>query len=468
MSSSLSIFTLKGACEAMGGFFIGSPDIVLGDRILDSRKCKAGDLFIAMKGENTDGHLFIEKALDSGATAVLLESDFWADQGDVITKNYPDRGFLVVPSTLKGLQDWASSYRRRYLEDTIRIGVTGSSGKTTMKEMLGAILKSHGKAVMNPGNLNSDIGLPLTVLTIPVDAEYAVLEMGINRIGEMDELVEVFKPQMALVTHIGTAHVGLLGSRKGIALEKRKIFRYLTQAGGAIVWGGDEFTPVLTEGLKTEGLPVPVLTYGEDQDDFSGAKDLGFKGWLMHLGGTEVTLPLMGRHNLVNALGAVRAARLLGVSWEAVKAGLEEQKPLFGRGELVEGPVTMVVDCYNANPESFGRGIETLRSFNWSGRKILVAGAMGELGSETEAAHRQLGTLIAEESLDGAFFFGKDARLAKQEAVNADFPVFWTDKIEMLKKQVVDFARQGDLFYLKGSRSMELERLIEPLRSMHV
>jgi len=461
--SSLSIFTLQGASEAMGGRYVGSPELPLGDRVLDSRECKPGDLFIAMKGENTDGHRFIEGAFDFGAAAAMVESDYWEKQGDVITEKYPEKGFLVVTSTLKGLQDWAASYRETYLGDTMRIGITGSSGKTTMKEMLGAILKSHGKAVMNPGNLNSDIGLPLTVLTIPSDAEYAVLEMGINRIGEMDELVEVFRPQMALVTHIGTAHIGLLGSRRGIAQEKRKVFRYLSELGGAVVWSDDEFAPFLTEEVS-----VPVITYGENQNNLGEVEDLGLQGWKINLDGMIMTLPMMGRHNLVNALGAASAALHLGATLDDVRIGLAQQKPLFGRGELIEGRVTMIADCYNANPESFGRGIETLRSFNWQGRKVLVAGAMGELGAEAQVSHKNLGALIANEALDGAFFFGKEARLAHREALKAGFPVFWTDDIEVLKKQVVDFARKGDLFYLKGSRAMELERLIEPLRRMHV
>lgn len=461
--SPLDLFTLRGAAEVMQGLPVGSPQLVLGERILDSRQCREGSLFIALAGENTDGHRFVEKALENGAAAALVNRDFWSEQGDDLRRQFPDGGFLVVDDTLGALQAWATEYRRLFLSDTMRIGVTGSSGKTTVKEMLGAILRHHRPTAMNPGNLNSDIGLPLTVLNIPPGIDFAVLEMGINRIGEMDELVEIFQPQMGVVTHIGTAHIGLLGSREGIAREKRKMFRYLTPRGGAVIWEEDSYRNLLTADLS-----VPILPYGEGSSFFEGAREEGFKGWTMTLEGRPMVLPLMGRHNLINALGAVTAARRLGASWEAVEAGLAEQRPLFGRGEVIEGDITLVVDCYNANPESFRKGIETLRNLPWPGRRILIAGAMGELGEGSEEAHKRLGVEIAAESLDAVFYFGTASRAAYESSGQEGRPVFWTDDYEELEKMVTDFARKGDLFYLKGSRLMELERLVEPLRSLHV
>ena len=456
-------FTLARSAQAVDGRFFGEGMLRLGPRIIDSRRCGEGDFFIALSGENSDGHEYLEDALRKGASAALVNEEFWEARGESLRASFPAKGFIVVPDTLKGLQKWAASYREEFLSDALRIGITGSSGKTTVKEILGSILTHHGSTGMNPGNLNSDIGLPLTLLDLPPHLEYAVLEMGVNRRGEMDELVEVFRPQMALITHIGTAHIGPLGSRQGIAEEKKKIFRHLTTRGGAVIWDGDGFKDFLLEDVS-----APVLIFGEDQEGFEGATDLGFEGWILHMEGRSFPFPLMGRHNLLNALAAVTASRHAGASWEAVAAGLAEQKPLFGRGEVFSGAVTVVVDCYNANPESFLRGLETLNKLPWKGRKILVAGAMGELGGSSEEAHRLLGCQIAGEDLDAVFFFGSSSQPAWEAASRGDFDLFFTDDYPNLEKEVLKYVREGDLVYLKGSRVTALERLIEPLRSFHV
>jgi len=464
MSSPRDVFfTLARSAQAVDGRFFGEGTLRLGPRIIDSRRCGEGDFFIALAGEKSDGHDYVEEAFKKGASAVLVSEDFWSTRGERLLSSYPHNGFIVVPETLKALQKWAASYREAFLSETLRIGITGSSGKTTVKEILGSILTHQGPTGMNPGNLNSDIGLPLILLDLPPHLEYAVLEMGVNRPGEMDELVEVFQPQMALVTHIGTAHIGPLGSRQGIADEKRKIFRHLTPRGGAVVWAGDGHKDYLLEGIS-----APVLLFGEDQKGFKGATDLGFEGWVLHFEGGDFPFPLMGRHNMHNALAAVTAARHAGASWAAVAAGLAEQKPLFGRGEVFPGPVTVVADCYNANPESFLRGLETLNKLPWKGRKLLVAGAMGELGGSSEEAHRSLGSQIAGEALDGVFFFGVSSRPAWEAASSGRFHLFFTEDYRSLEAEVLKYVRPGDLIYLKGSRVTALERLIEPLRSFHV
>ena len=453
---------LRGAAEAMAGLPLGNPNMALGKRQIDSRECRKGDIFIALAGENADGHSFVENALENGAFAALVGRRFWKARGEELGQRFPERGFIVVEDPLKALQLWAKKYVERELSGVLRIGITGSSGKTTTKELLGAILANYRPTAINPGNLNSDIGLPLAALDIPRKSHFAVLEMGINRFGEMDELVEIFRPQVGLVTYIGTAHLGAFGSQEAIAREKRKIFRYLTPPGGAFIWEGETFRELLTEGLS-----APVFSYGEGMAYFGGAQNEGFNGWTLTLGGWKMKLPLMGRHNLANALGAAAAARWLGAPWEAVEAGFARQRPLFARGEVFQGGVSLIVDCYNANPESFRRGIETFVSLPWQGRRILVAGAMAELGDKSEEAHRALGTYITAQPLDGVFYLGADGRRAFESTRPEGRPIFWTEDYEELEEMVMNFVRPGDLFYLKGSRLMGLERLVKPLRSLY-
>ena len=461
-----AFLTFGNVAQCSGGrVAAGEPGGQFHDISVDSRKCTGSSLYIPIYGERVDGHLYIESALRSGAVGALMSRKYWTENGARLAGEFPGRALVVVDDPLKALQETAGLFRERHLSDVVRVGVTGSSGKTTMKELLGGILKRYRPTSMNPGNLNSDIGLPMAVLSLNPSDAFSVLEMGMNREGEMDILADIYRPEVAVVTNIGRAHIGLLGSVENIAREKRKIFRYLGSSGAAFIWEGEKMLPFLTEGLT-----APVYRYGEDSTpDFQEAQDQGLRGWLLNIGGRICRMPLMGRHNLRNALGAVSAARYLGASLENVCEGLEAAAPLFGRGQIQEGAVTLLLDCYNANPDSYRTGLSLLAGLEWPGRKILVAGDMGELGEEGPEAHREVGRQAAGMSLEGRFFFGQGMKAARDEAAAAGAePVFWHDDFDALLGAISGFARRGDLLYIKGSRMMELERLAEPLGRLDV
>ncbi|MBI9103256.1 MAG: UDP-N-acetylmuramoyl-tripeptide--D-alanyl-D-alanine ligase [Spirochaetales bacterium] len=464
-----SFFTLGTLAEcSKGRIALGSVDFKFRGVSVDSRKCAEDSLYVPIYGERVDGHDYIGPSFDSGAAGTLASESFWSEKGEEIVQKYPGKGVVIVENPLKALQETAGLFRERYLSDTVRVGITGSSGKTTMKELLGAVLNEYRPTSMNSGNLNSDIGLPMAVLSIDPSATYSVLEMGMNYQGEMDILSNIYRPEVGVVTNIGTAHVGMLGSVENIAREKMKIFRYLDSSGAAFVWEDEPWFNFLTKGLN-----APVFRYGRNSTpDFQEARDQGLGGWLLKIGGRMVNVPLMGEHNLQNILGAVSVARYLGAGIEDVVCGLGRIKPLFGRGEVIEGTVTMIVDCYNANPDSFSAGIDVFASIPWQGRKIVVAGSMGELGDDSRKAHKSLGAQIARHDFDETFFFGEECRKAfesfTEEALDEKGPTrkgtgFWSEDYSKLEAAVVNYLRPGDLVFIKGSRAMELERLVKPI-----
>lgn len=430
--------------------------------VSDSRDAEEGALFVALAGEKTDGHRFLDDVAAAGSAAVLVSAEFSRRAGSEAYLRQLGPAVLVAEDPLSGLQELAAWWVERHPECT-RIGVTGSNGKTTTKEIIAAILSRDRKTVWNEGNYNSEIGLPLSVFNIAPHHRYGVFEMGMNRKGEMAILSQVLRPRYMVLTMIGSAHIGLLGSREAIAEEKARPFVDLPADGAGFLpeecpWA-ERFTP---------RSGAPLYRFGPQHvEGYGSAESLGLEGWLIELNGRKARFPLVGEHNLHNALAAVRLARFLGISWETIRHGLEEVQPVWGRSVISRGAVTIVEDSYNANIESMTAMLHWLAAAA-SGRLICVLGAMKELGSETEEAHRQLGRAVAETSPDAVFFFGEETDAALEEVRKAGFPgrsAAYT-AYEKLERAVVDSVETGDTVLLKGSRSMELERLVQPIRKM--
>ncbi|MDX9959622.1 MAG: Mur ligase family protein, partial [Spirochaetia bacterium] len=291
--------------SAAGGTLVNGGDVVLSRVETDSRNVGPGALFVALKGERVDGHDFVQAAAKAGASALLVSSSWWAGSGSSSDFSCP---LVVVSDPLTALQQAAKAWRQRFPK-LLRFGVTGSSGKTSVKEMLAAIIGVKRNTVRNPGNLNSDIGLPSSLLLIRPEHEAAVFEMGINRPGEMDLLADLYEPDCAVVTNIGTAHIGVLGgTRQSIADEKRRITAKFTGSQRLVVPEDDDFRDFLLTGLNGAGFLHGLRSV----EGFSGARDMGLDGWLLSYGGTEIRLALPGAHNLRNALAAIRTASLYG------------------------------------------------------------------------------------------------------------------------------------------------------------
>ncbi len=430
---------------------------------IDSRTVKAGGLFVALKGERTDGHEHVGQAAERGAAALLVSREKARGMARILEELASSRGLAVisVPDTLEGLQALARFHMRR-LPPVTRVGITGSNGKTTTKEIIGSILTRESATAVNEGNLNSEIGLPLACFAVAPSHRYAVFEMGINRVGEMDVLEDIVRPDVALITNVGSAHIGLLGSREGIAKEKKKIFAHFSGKQVGFLREGEEFSRLLTEGVNGKvGFFGPKGTHG-----FRGSESLGLDGTLIHWEGFRIRFPLFGPFNLANALGAISVAVELGVPPAVIRDGLEAVKPLFGRSQLMRGPVTVVFDCYNANPDSMERALSFIAELEWPGRKLAVLGGMRELGAESAEAHRALGRRLAGTALDGVLLFGEEMADAYREMAGSPLAArsAWTVDFQTLAAKAREILREGDLLLIKGSRGTELERLLPEVK----
>jgi len=448
--------------SAAGGRLVNGGDVVL-DRVeTDSRNAGPGALFVALKGERVDGHDFAHAAALAGASALLVSEAWWTKAG---SKAGLARPLILVSDPLTALQQAAKAWRQRFPE-LLRFGVTGSSGKTSVKELLAAIVSVKRRTVRNPGNLNSDIGLAASLLLIRPEHEAAVFEMGINRPGEMALLAELYEPDCAVISNIGTAHIGVLGgTRKGIAEEKRNIASRFTGTQRLVVPEDDDFRDFLLTGIKGAGFLHGLRSV----EGFSGARDLGLDGWLVSYGGLESRLALPGAHNLRNALAAIRTASLYGARAEDVRQGIESIRPLSGRTEIIRGDFTIVNDCYNANLESSMAALSFCDGLPVPGRKIYVLGSMKELGDETIKSHERLGRAVARSAATLVYFYGQETRHAYEAALKAgaNAAMFHFDDYDPLSAAVKAVVKPGDLVLLKASHSMALERLAEHLSPAH-
>lgn len=429
---------------------------------IDSRAVKEGSLFVALPGERSDGHDFVKEAFSNGAVAAIVERKKYASLGLQDTSVVSGKTVIAVDDTLAALQSAAKLYLEKF-PSLLKIGITGSAGKTTTKEMAAAIIGCEKNTVANPGNFNSDSGLSLSVFAVRPCHEVGIFEMGMNRKGEMADLAGVLNPDIALITNIGSAHIGILGSKQAIAKEKKNIFSRLGEKGIALIPEDSGFRDFLAEDIRGK-----VSFYGEESiAGLGGCFDRGLNGSEIVLDGQSINLALPGRHNLANAVAAIAIAQKIPVSTAAVKKGLESVKPLFGRGEIMHGSITVVRDCYNSNLESLTAAINFCDSVEWPGRRIYVIGEMLELGDASHGAHVEMGRLLAASKADAVYFFGKETGAALEAFTSCPYEngakskvrFFHTCDMEELMREAGSFACRGDLVLLKGSRGCALERL---------
>jgi UDP-N-acetylmuramoyl-tripeptide--D-alanyl-D-alanine ligase len=402
-------------------------------------------LFVALRGPNFDGHNFLADAITAGAGAALLSR--------AVSTPLP---YVLVADTRLALGAFASFWRGQFKIPVI--AVTGSNGKTTVKEMIGAILSRRAPACVTRGNLNNDIGVPLTLLRLRQPDRAAVIEMGMNHRGEIDYLTRLTRPTIALITNAAEAHLADLGSVADIARAKGEIFAGLAPDGTAIINADDAFAEL----WKKLAAPRPYLTFGLDNKAFVSAHyQTDRRGSAIHLqttqGDIDMRLPLLGRHNVLNALAASTASLAAGASLEDVRNGLAQVKPVAGRLQIRDGinGARVIDDSYNANPASLAAGLQVLKDF--TGERVLVFGDMGELGPAEPALHQRVGELAKQLRIQRLYAIGDLARLAVA-AFGKGGRRF--DGYEALVDALLD-TMHGDMTILvKGSRAMRMERVV--------
>ena len=420
---------------------------------IDSRTLKPGELFVALRGERFDGHAFVATAAERGAAGAVVEMAVDAPVPQV-----------VVGDAVVALAALAQAWRTRC--DAIVIGVGGSNGKTTTKELLASILAGAGPTLATRGNLNNHLGVPLTLLRLEAEDQFAVIEMGANHPGEIAALAAVAKPAIALVTNAGDEHLEGFGDIAGVARAEGEMFAALADTGTAVINADDKFHDLwkkMARGARRIrfGIDAPADVRATD---LQGRIESGAFVTLFTLaiGGEQarVRLRLAGRHNVMNALGAAAAAHAAGVPLPAIVAGLERVNPVNGRLQLKAGlhGSWLIDDSYNANPSSVRAGIDVLCSL--AGEHWLVLGEMAELGSHTEASHTGIGDYARRAGITRLFAIGAPARLAV-----ASFGArgCFFDDAGRLADAVGAALESGVTVLIKGSRVNRLERVVERL-----
>jgi len=444
--------------KATGGQLLSSGEGTLFTGVCtNSREARLGSIFFALKGERTDGHLFVPAAVEQGAALCVVENITPDIEKTIGTQNCY---ILKVKDALVALQALAKYYRSKFPAIKM-VGITGSSGKTTTKELTAAVLSRLGSTICTSGNLNSEIGLPLSMFTIRSCYEYGVFEMGINHKGEMDALVDVLQPQVGVVTNIGTAHIGILGSQDNIAIEKGKIFSRNPALEAGFVSETDSYADYLHHQVGSR----QYFTYGESMAEKFELK--GTAGSEFVLGKEKIHFPLMGKYNFQNAMAAAAVGRYFGASDTQIKEALEGASAMFGRGELydVDG-IQILCDCYNANFEAVMAVIDFASEAASSVRRVVfVLGSLLEQGSESDSIHAKIGRKLSYSDAAGIFLFGNEMKAACDALEDAGKKAFWSADYTELEKKVTDFVRAGDLVVVKGSRGMAMERIVEKLKS---
>ena len=451
--------TLKEITAACGGNYYGNDtdfEKEVTGVAIDSRQIEEGFLFVALKGERSDGHSFIPQVMQSGALCALSEQEL----GDV---PYP---YILVKSTHQALKDLAEHYRKAL--DLKVIGITGSIGKTSTKEMIASVLSRKYCVLKTEGNFNNEIGLPLTVFRLREEHQIAVLEMGISHFGDMEPLARIARPDICLITNIGYAHLENLKDQDGILKEKTDMFRFM-QPGGSIVLNGDDDKLSAVTGYE-DTKPIFFGISDKNQVHASRIRPHGLKGTNceIHLGkltSFSVTVPLPGLHMVQNALAGACIGQLLGLTAEEIKDGIEAMKALPGRGQLLEkNGMTIIDDCYNANPASMKSSLDLLAFADT--RKVAILGDMGELGADEKQLHYEVGAYVAKKGIDVLCCVGPLSKnMYRGTFDDLDWEgaaLYFASKEEFLS-HMPTLVHPGDTVLVKASHYMGFSEIVEKL-----
>jgi UDP-N-acetylmuramoyl-tripeptide--D-alanyl-D-alanine ligase len=449
--------------EAAGGRLLqaGDLDSKIRQLVIDSREVRQGDFFVPLPGEKTDGHHYLADAAGRGAVGCLVSEgkNVWIPETITV---------IEVADTLSALQQMCAAYRDRFALPVV--AVTGSTGKTTTKDLIAAVLSARLNVLKTDGNLNNHIGVPLMLSRLSPAHEAAVLEMGMSGMGEIDLLARLARPRVGVISNIGESHLEMLGSRENIAAAKCELISRLP-AGGLAVVNGDE--PLIVPHCLN--LRCRVVTFGfsagcdircmaVEQKDGQKTVRLARKG-LPDLG---LPVPLPGRHSIYNLMAAVAVAEELGLTGSEIREGLSRLELSGMRLETVTTPagVTVINDAYNASPSSMAAALDVLLELAGKAGKIAVLGDMLELGDYEEEGHRGVGRLAAELGVDALILLGGRARHIAAGAIDAGFPagrVYHCQSHSQAGRIAGKLAKPGDWVLIKGSRGMRMEETLPVL-----
>lgn len=446
-------FTIRQFAEACRGVWYGPSEALEQDIrgvVVDSRLVQEGFLFIAVPGEQTDGHRFIPDVYQKGAAAAVSQQKL----------SDPAGPYLLVEDTLQALKDGAEAYRRTL--DIPFVGITGSAGKTSTKEMIASVLGQKYKVLKTSGNFNNEIGVPLTIFRIDAGHEAAVLEMGMNHFGEMHRLSRMVRPTHCVFTNIGTAHLEHLGSRDGILKAKTEMLDYASEDALLFINGDDD---------KLAALKDRAVAFGCEPSDQVWAdriENLGLDGIRCRIHAEDqyldVTIPLPGIHMVYNACAGVCLGLSFGLSMEQIRTGIETLKPLSGRSNILRtGRYTLIDDCYNANPASMCAMLDVLDCALT--RKAAVLGDMGELGPSSEALHASVGRHLGTLHIDLLITIGSLSRAlhAAAEKAAPHTVCLHYDTRDRFLQDAGRLLQDGDSILIKASHAMQFEQILSAL-----
>lgn len=449
-------FTLGQALSACSGKYFGEMELLeteLSAIVTDSRKVKKNSLFAAIVGERVDGHNFIAQCAEAGAVCALCEK--------TPADNSPH---ILVENTKQALIDIATAYRLTF--DIPFIGISGSVGKTTTKEMIASVLAQKFNVHKTQGNFNNDLGVPLTLFALEEEHEIAVIEMGISDFGEMTVLSKIVKPDLCVLTNIGNCHLECLGDRDGVLKAKTEMFEFMSDKGRAFLCKDDDKLRTVKE-VKGES----PITFGLSEDSDYTACDITSNNedrtsFTVKYEDSEfsATVYALGKHMVSNALCATAVGKYFGLTDEEIAKGIEEYKPTGSRQNVIKTEkLTIIDDCYNANPASMKASIETLSGF--AGRRVAILGDMKELGKTEVELHREIGKFAVEKKLDLVIAIGELALNMYKEA-RPHIDCEWFQTVEEAKLELYEMLTIGDTVLVKASHSMKFDEIVEYIKEL--
>lgn len=451
--------TLKNIAEACNGQLFCNDEVLANTEVeditTDSRKAGKGSLFVAIKGQNVDGHDYINQTYENGALCVISENKL-----DTL------KPYILVENSLIAIKMVAEFYRQNL--DIKVVGISGSVGKTSTKEAIYSVLSEKFNTLKTLGNFNNELGLPLTVFRLRDEHEIAVLEMGISDFGEMTRLAKIARPDVSVITNIGYCHLEKLGDRDGVLRAKTEMFKYLSENGSVVLNGDDD--KLITVDEVNGKKPVFYHMSGENSDIYAdNIVHMGIKGIKATLhykdSKIDVNIHIPGTHMVYNALAAMCVGKEFGMTDEEIKNGINKLESVVGRNNIIEkDEYTVIDDCYNANPVSMRASLDVL-SFADT-RKVAILGDMFELGKDEEKLHEEIGKYIAKSDIDVVVLCGKLMNNAYTYLLknSENKKLYYFDELKTLLSELDRILENDDTILVKASHGMEFSKIISYIK----
>ncbi len=444
-------YTLAKIAEITDGSLIGEGSVTINGVQFDSRTAQKGQMFVPIKGERVDGHSFVASLFEKGIAASLWQKD------DTLEK--PEGNLIVVDDVLTALQKLAAAYRKDL--KCHFIGITGSSGKTSTKDIVASVVASGYRTYKTLGNQNNDIGVPVTILNMPEEVEYAVCEMGINDFGVMDRLVEIVKPEITVITSIGPAHIAQLRSIDNIVEQKCLINKYL--ADGQCFYNAESYG--LEKHLDKMNLTNKAVGYGFEKGEMR-ADDIHINdsGTTFTYNGTLYSIPVLGSHQVLNALAAIGIGHYIGLTDRQIEEGLASVQLTPHRLQLKKiKEATIIDDTYNCNPSSLAASLEMVQQYNQNYCKIVVLGDMLELGPTSRELHASVAEKIDFSTFDHIYLVGEEMKALADALNNKGIENHHYDTNEEVIEQLKPYLQKNHIIFFKASNGMKFAKMIESL-----